>query len=252
LQILLAEDHPVNQKLAVRMLTKHGHRVVVASSGKEVLHVLERQGFDLVLMDVQMPEMSGFEATAAIRAKEQSAGGHLPIIAMTAHAMKGDRERCLEAGMDGYISKPIRAEELFAAIAALATAPAPVPSETSDTSPSVVFDLAEALRSVDGDEDFLRELVELFSADCPRLMAEIEAAVAMNDRVGLRRAAHTLKGSAWSLGAAAVAEVAVRLETMGSAGELASAEAACHQLRRELVRLEAAWVPLREGEPVCR
>jgi PAS domain S-box-containing protein len=122
LRVLLAEDNAVNQKLAVRMLEKRGHAVVVAANGREALAELERGAFDLVLMDVQMPEMGGFEATAVIREKERMSGAHIPIIAMTAHAMKGDRERCLAAGMDGYISKPINAKELFAAIESALTA----------------------------------------------------------------------------------------------------------------------------------
>jgi len=119
LRILLAEDNAVNQMLAVRLLEKRGYSVAVANNGREALAILEGaafSGFDAVLMDVQMPEMDGFEATAAIRAKEKPLGKHLPIIAMTAHAMKGDEERCLAAGMDGYVSKPVRADELFANI----------------------------------------------------------------------------------------------------------------------------------------
>src|SRR6202022_1826283 len=116
LQILLVEDNAVNRVLAVRLLEKRGHTVAVAGNGKEALAALEKQAFDLVLMDVQMPEMDGFEATAALREKEKTTGIHLPIIAMTAHAMKGDRERCLAAGMDGYLSKPFQTEELFEAI----------------------------------------------------------------------------------------------------------------------------------------
>jgi CheY-like chemotaxis protein len=116
LRVLLAEDNVVNQKLAVRLLTKRGCTVVVANNGKEALAALARGPFDVVLMDVQMPEMSGFEATSAIRQRERETGGHVPIIAMTAHAMRGDRERCLEAGMDHYVSKPIRAQDLFEAI----------------------------------------------------------------------------------------------------------------------------------------
>jgi CheY-like chemotaxis protein len=117
LHVLLAEDNAVNQRLAVRLLEKRGHTVVVTVNGREALAVLERESFDLVLMDVQMPEMDGFEATAAIREREQSTGVHLPIIAMTAHAMKGDEERCLAAGMDAYLAKPIDAVQLFALIA---------------------------------------------------------------------------------------------------------------------------------------
>ncbi len=119
LRILLAEDNATNQRHAVRLLEKRGHVVTVAGNGRETLEALERERFDLILMDVQMPEMDGFEATAAIRARELSTGGHIPIVAITAHAMKGDRERCLAAGMDDYASKPIRAEELFETIARL-------------------------------------------------------------------------------------------------------------------------------------
>jgi len=117
LHILLAEDNAVNRKLAIRLLEKRGHTVVVAENGREVLAALEQHPFDVVLMDVQMPMMDGFEATTVIRNREKKNSEHLPIIAMTAHAMKGDRERCLEAGMDGYVSKPIQAKELFEAIA---------------------------------------------------------------------------------------------------------------------------------------
>jgi CheY-like chemotaxis protein len=114
--ILLAEDNPVNQRLAVRLLEKHGHAVVVASNGREAVRAFNRERFDLILMDVQMPEMDGFEATALIRETESGKGDHVRIIALTAYAMKGDRERCLAAGMDGYISKPIELDELYAAI----------------------------------------------------------------------------------------------------------------------------------------
>jgi signal transduction histidine kinase/CheY-like chemotaxis protein len=114
LKILLAEDNPVNQKLAVRMLEKRGHKVSVAANGREALAALDAEAFDLVLMDVQMPGMDGIEATAAVRQRERSTGKHLPIVAMTAHAMKGDDRRCLDAGMDGYLAKPIRSEELYA------------------------------------------------------------------------------------------------------------------------------------------
>ncbi len=119
LRILLAEDNRVNQTLAARLLQKRGHAVTIVEDGKAALAALEAGSFDLVLMDVQMPEMDGLEATAAIRGMERSAGGHIPIIAMTAHALVGDQERCLAAGMDGYISKPIRTSQLFATIESL-------------------------------------------------------------------------------------------------------------------------------------
>jgi len=117
LRILLVEDNAVNQVLAARLLEKRGHTVIVAGNGKEALAVLEKQSFDLVFMDVQMPEMDGFAATAAIRAKEKISGNHLAVIAMTAHVMVGDRERCLAAGMDDYLTKPIRPAELTGLLA---------------------------------------------------------------------------------------------------------------------------------------
>ena len=116
LKVLLAEDIPANKALAVALLERHGHSVSVASNGREALDLLARETVDLILMDVQMPEMGGVEAAAAIREKERATGGHIPIIALTAHAMKGDREKYLRAGMDGYVSKPIRRQELFDAI----------------------------------------------------------------------------------------------------------------------------------------
>jgi CheY-like chemotaxis protein len=126
LRILLAEDNVVNQRLVVRLLEKHGHTTIVANTGLEVLSALRQQPVDLVLMDVQMPEMDGLEATIAIREQERQRGGHLPIIALTAHAMKGDQERCLAAGMDGYISKPINAQTLSRTISQVLKEPTPL------------------------------------------------------------------------------------------------------------------------------
>jgi len=117
LRILLAEDNLVNQRLALRMLEKRGHTVLVANDGREVIAILLREQVDIVLMDVQMPDLDGFQATAAIRDREKTSGGHLPIVALTAHALKGDKERCLANGMDAYLSKPIRAKDLDRALA---------------------------------------------------------------------------------------------------------------------------------------
>jgi CheY-like chemotaxis protein len=124
LRILLVEDNRVNQAVATRLLEKRGHKVVVAGNGRAALEALEKETPDLVLMDVQMPEMDGLQATAAIREGELKTGKHIPIIAMTAHAMAGDKERCLKAGMDGYVSKPLRAEFVFAAIEEVVSIPA--------------------------------------------------------------------------------------------------------------------------------
>jgi CheY-like chemotaxis protein len=133
LKILLAEDNAVNQTLAVRLLEKRGHEVVVSENGEAALEALNKQNFDLILMDIQMPQMNGLQATEAIRCKELTSGKHIPIIAMTAHAMAGDKERCLEAGMDAYISKPIRVDDLFSAIEEVFLTPAGIQNPITST-----------------------------------------------------------------------------------------------------------------------
>jgi CheY-like chemotaxis protein/HPt (histidine-containing phosphotransfer) domain-containing protein len=242
MRILLTEDNLVNQRLALRLLEKHGHAVAVANNGHEAVAALAREHFDLVLMDVQMPEMDGLEATALIRVRERDNGVHVPIIAMTAHAMQGDRERCLAAGMDGYLSKPIQAAELLAAIAELV--PATVPE-----APAEVFDQSVLLAQVEGDQELLAELVELFTEDSPRLLSEIEQAVVRGDGDGLARAAHTLKGAASNFGAHGVVTLARRLEEMGYAGELAEATATYAALGTEIERLNTALSGLFERVP---
>jgi CheY-like chemotaxis protein len=168
LRVLLAEDNPVNQRLAVRLLEKQGHEVVVAGNGREALAALERQAFDLVLMDVQMPEMDGLEATAAIRRREAETGRRLPILALTASALKGDRERFLQAGMDGYLSKPIRAEEFVQAIEAVVQPAEPAPQAGASQLAGVDIDLGGALAGMGGDRRLLGELTSLFLEEYPQ------------------------------------------------------------------------------------
>jgi CheY-like chemotaxis protein len=171
LRVLLAEDNKINQMLAVRLLENRGHTVVVAGDGRAALAALERESVDLVLMDIQMPELDGFAATAAIRERENLTGGHVPIVALTAHAMRGDRERCLAAGMDGYASKPLCIEELFEVIARLVPVahsaavlaggsgtPVTVPPEQRA---EVVFDRVAALARVEGDGELLRKMAAM-------------------------------------------------------------------------------------------
>jgi PAS domain S-box-containing protein len=242
LRILLAEDNLVNQRVVVRVLEKQGHEVVVAGNGKEALErVASPAPFDLVLMDVQMPEMGGFEATAAIRARERETGGHLPIIALTAHAMKGDRERCLEAGMDDYLCKPIQHDELLEVIGRLATTQteACAKAETNGAA-HAVFDRARALQLVGGDEALLAEIVGVFHEDGPRLIDGIREAVAARDANRLCRSAHSLKGSLGCLSATPACEAALRLETLGRSGDLSDAPHALETLESELSRLTAA------------
>jgi signal transduction histidine kinase/DNA-binding response OmpR family regulator len=197
LRILLVDDSPFNQKVAVWKLEKQGHRIQVAGSGQEALAAIEEHPFDLVFMDVQMPDMDGLEATAHIRAREKETGRRLPVVAMTARAMAGDRERCLAAGMDGYVMKPIRDEDLRQAIRSI-TPPAPP-----------AFDPTAALERVGGDKDVLASLVQLFRTDSARLLPEIRAAVEEGDATRLNRAAHTLKGMVGFFGAAGATEAAM-------------------------------------------
>jgi PAS domain S-box-containing protein len=232
LRVLLAEDNVVNQKLMTRLLEKWGHQVAIAANGREALAVLEQGHFDVVLMDVQMPEIGGFEATAAIRSREKEAGGHLPVIAMTAHAMKGDRERCIAAGMDGYVAKPIQAQELLEAIERAVPPPPPAAAETNGP-----LDWAAARKAVGGDEDILRELAEVFLATSPRWLEQLRAAVGQRDAAGVRRMAHTMKGSLGQLGATAAYAAAQRLETMGHSQDLGDAAEACAALEAEIGRL---------------
>ena len=197
LRLLLAEDNLVNQKLAVRLLEKRGHSIEVAANGKLALEALEREAFDVVLMDVQMPEMDGFEATAAIRARERQTGGHTLIVAMTAHAMKGDRERCLEVGMDGYVAKPLQPDELFEEIERLADINGNKPGSSSkprqkpSASVAPVFNQTEALENTDGDLELLKELIEAFFTEYPPAVERIQTAIVDRDATELQKAART-------------------------------------------------------------
>jgi CheY-like chemotaxis protein len=243
LRVLLAEDNAVNQRLTVRLLEKQGHTVTVTENGRQALSALERQPFDLVLMDMQMPEMDGFEATARIRARERETGGRMPVIALTAHALKGDRERCLAAGMDAYVAKPIRGPELLRVMQEVIA-----PGETDGKSPVVlgaeVVDQAGALERVGGDRELLRELVALFCAECPKLLREVRDATAREHAADLRRAAHTLKGSVGNFGATAAVNAALELEMRGHEGNLAGAAAAVVRLETEIDRLLPALAEL--------
>jgi two-component system sensor histidine kinase/response regulator len=224
-KILLAEDNLVNQKLAVRMLEKLGHQITVVGNGKAALVALEEQTFDLALMDVQMPEMGGFEATGIVRQREKGSDRHLPIIAMTAHAMKGDRERCLEAGMDGYLAKPVQSKELQETIAATMSGTAPAKSASANGIPAGnAIDKAAVMARMGNDLAFLKEIVELFHADCPGQLATILAAIERGDALGLQGASHILKGSVSNFFAPAAVEAALRLETAGQSGDLTGAE----------------------------
>lgn len=254
LRILLAEDNAVNQKLALRVLERRGHFVQLANNGEEAVAALEEESFDLVLMDIQMPEMDGLEATEAIRQKEKGTDTHIPIIAMTAHAMKGDQERCLAAGMDAYISKPIKAEELFAVIEGPLTTSAEdneemdMESETEkEQKPEDVFDKNAAMNQVDGDMELFREIAGIFIEDSKKQLKEINQAITSRDTKALERAAHTLKGAVGNFAAKGAFEAALKLEMIGREGDLTSAETAYSVLEREIISLRPALVAFGES-----
>ena len=241
LNILLVEDNRINQHFAVRTLEKRGHKVVVADNGKNALAALEKQEFDIVLMDVQMPEMDGLHATAAIRENEKTTGKHIPIIAMTAHAMKGDKERCLEAGMDGYVSKPIQADELCEAVESLATGRGRI---KVDASSDEAINVKLVMAQLDGDLSLLKEIVGLFLDDCPKQLSSIRDAIERGSAQDLERAAHAFKGSVGNFGASAAFEVALNLERIGCDGDLGRADEAMRALEIEVDRLSKALMNL--------
>jgi CheY-like chemotaxis protein/HPt (histidine-containing phosphotransfer) domain-containing protein len=239
--VLVAEDNPINQRVLVRILAKQDHAVVVVGNGRQASAALAEQAFDLILMDVDMPEMDGLQATAAIREQEKGTGRHVPVIAVTTHALDEDRARCRAAGMDAHVAKPVRAGELLRAIADLlgraGGAPAPPPQGPPAEE---VLDRAELLDRVDGDREFLAELVQMFAEDCPGWLAAIRDSIDRGDARGLKLAAHTLRGAAANFSARAAADAAGALEGMGRAGDLTGAAAAYAILEDAVRRLGRA------------
>ena len=262
LKILLAEDNLVNQKLALTVLHKHGHQVMVVANGQEALTAWQQNHFDLILMDVQMPVLDGLEATQAIRRQERESGGHTPIIAMTAHVMKGDRQQCLDAGMDDYVPKPIRVSAMLqkfarlvqpseaAALEADAAALDDANRPSAAAAPSCCaddgsahgdepVDWQRARATVGGSDRLLDELLKTFADECQSLQTQIATAVGQGDLAALKAASHTLKGAAFAVGATAVAQHAQALEEM-AIRQQADAVAATH------VRLQTALESLKQ------
>jgi CheY-like chemotaxis protein len=244
-RVLLAEDNVVNQRVAVGLLTRRGHTVTVANDGLETLAALEHGTFDLILMDLQMPRMGGFEATAEIRRRELLTGQHIRIVAMTAHAMSGDRERCLTAGMDGYVPKPIDPAALYESveydIGSFGVSPNPKPSVTLPAS----IDRDRIMKRMGGDANLFAEVIRLFLEDCPVRLAAISAAVDLNDAEQIRMTAHALKGAAGNLSATALVDATAVLERIGAEGRLPAARAAWRKLEAEAA---IAMQTLREFE----
>jgi len=250
LAILLAEDNAINQRLAVTLLERRGHRVRVTGNGEEALQALAGERFDLVLMDIQMPVMGGFEATRRIREREAAAGGHQVIVAMTANAMQGDRERCLAAGMDGYVSKPVRADDLFSAIAAcLPDAVVAGPSQggsdvatgCADAVPArCAFDRAGVIERFGDDEELFRTVAAMYVQDSPGYRDALTAAVTSGDTDTLAREAHTVKGLLATFSCDAEALIARDIEHLAKDGRFDEAAARVPQLLEAIDDLAAA------------
>ena len=270
LHVLVAEDNAVNQRVIVRLLEKMGHIPIVAYNGQEALDAYESRPFDVVLMDVQMPVMDGLTATQMIRQSEARHPGRrrLPIMALTAYAMRGDRERCLAAGMDEYLTKPVKPEELSAALNRLVEASAstegaargaaaPVPREavrseaapvvTADAAPEAGFDFSAALNYVGGDRALLDELLGIFVEDAPLRMEAIRRALAGREAADLTREAHTIKGALKVIGAATAAGLAQGLEALGRDGNMGEADKLAAALEREIDRLMQSLLASRRG-----
>jgi CheY-like chemotaxis protein/HPt (histidine-containing phosphotransfer) domain-containing protein len=230
LRLLLAGDDPVSQKLAVGILAKRGHSIRVARNGREAVEAVEQEPFDLVLMDLHMPEMGGFEATALIRARECLHGGHLPILAVTARALADDRERCLEAGMDDLIAKPMKGQDLVEIIDRLvARHPIPEWAAAGDSGGSG-FESRVLSDRFDGDVHLLRAVAGSFLESAPPLLSDLRVAVALGDPASVSGLAHRLRGSLANFGAGDAVEAASRLETMGAERNLEGAAEACRTL----------------------
>jgi CheY-like chemotaxis protein len=251
LRILLAEDNRVNQKLAVGLLEKWGHEVTVVENGQAAVQFWEAHSFDLIILDIQMPIMDGLEAAKIIREQECQRDEHVPIIAMTAHAMQGDREQCLSAGMDGYIAKPLRIDELYRIIESLSNDRAGeiISSAACDVeSPSTAragkqthceLDWAHALKNCGGDEDLLRDVLLALQDEAPKLMEQLVAASNQRDAKTAHRMAHSIKGALRLFGITTAMEVAARIEFNAARENFIGVEAILPELRSQLEPITA-------------
>ena len=264
LKILMAEDGLVNQRVARDLLTQRGHEVEIAKNGQLAVEMHQEAPYDLVLMDIHMPVMDGFEATAAIRSIEQRTGDHIPIIALTANAMKGDREKCLAAGMDGYLAKPIRAQDLYRVVEQSGTAaglseaekkqalssstatvnvqledqPAPKAVDASGEEP--IIDPAVAMQHVEGNEDLIKEMVGIFFEESTDMISRIESGIESGDINVVERSAHTLKSSSAMFGAKRARTAAFKLELSGKSGDISEATELFDRLKQEIESLRRA------------
>lgn len=248
LRVLLAEDNAVNVRLATLLLAKQGHMVQVVGTGRAAVEAFEHTQFDVILMDMQMPEMDGLEATAAIRQREQLTGRHVAIIALTANAMKGDRQRCLDAGMDGYISKPIEPHELFSTLEQISA----MSNSAVEINLHEPFCVAQALDLLDGDADILLELIDIFEKTSPAVVSRMSECLKQGDAVGVCQAGHNLKGAAAVLGARKVVDLAAAMEAHGADARLSDSLQTFELLQSEMDELlEALATFHQEARPTA-
>jgi two-component system, sensor histidine kinase and response regulator len=255
LRILLAEDSPVNQEFVVEILSNQGHSVELAGNGKQAVAAAQACHFDVILMDVQMPEMDGLEATAEIRQREQNTGRHVPIIALTASAMGGASKEFLAAGMDGYLQKPFYPADLNNALAPYCAC-AHNPVHAADCGPperpavgaeTGVLNADEALARLGGSRKLLCRVCQVFLDSLPAMWTAIQTSVASLDAAAIQHSAHTLKGSASLIGAHGATAAARELEMMAKSGNLDGVGLARDRLDREVKRLTKAVVDLRDS-----
>ena len=246
LRVLVAEDNPTNQALVAALLKQKGHRVTIVGNGRLAADRAVLEPFDLVLMDVQMPEMGGLEATELIRDHERTAGGHVPIVALTARAMAGDREQCLAAGMDAYVPKPLRSEDLFAAIDSVVTQQRG-PSVAATRLPPDKVDRDVLLEGFGGRADLLKHVVEVFLEDAPATLARLKQAIQAGNGTEVAAIAHSLKGSVGLFSQGQAFEGIRRLEQVGKSGDLSQAETMRAEVEDSVARLTTELRALLDG-----
>ncbi len=235
LRILIAEDNPVNQAVAMGMLQEQGHTITLAANGREAVRFYQRERPELILMDVQIPELDGIGATREIRAAEEGSGHHTPIIAMTAYAMKGDSERCLLAGMDAYLSKPLTKELLLTTIASIVENKDPMVSPAAIAAP--LSNRATLLDDVEGDTVLLEKVTTLFMHNTPTYLAQMRRAITDRDGIALEKSAHTLQSSLGIFRAYRAMEITRTLQTAGRSHNFAKAEQHLTELENETRRI---------------
>ena len=239
LRVLIAEDEETNQLVATERMKRWGHHVTLAQNGEETLQALAADSFDLILMDVHMPKMDGLEATRRIREDEKKSGGHIPIIAMTASALKGDKERCIQAGMDAYLSKPIHEAELIDALRPFQnfTSKADKTNDEERAESTPVFEFDKLLEETFNDRDFLSKIIRIFLDTTPDLLESAREAIANKDASAIEESAHKIKGALLNINAPQAADLALRMEEAAKRGDFSQTDSLFSDFEQEYLNL---------------